>query len=361
MIDNDHIRYINLALQWAEKGRGKTSPNPMVGAIIVKKGRIVGRGYHKMAGQAHAEIMAIRSAGKNARGGTLYVNLEPCCHYGRTQPCTKAIIEAGLKQVVFSIKDPNLKVNGKGAATLRKAGIEVISGVLSEKAALLNEAYLKYITTGRPFVVLKTAQSLDGRIATSTGDSKWITGREGRKFAHRLRAEADAVVVGAGTVLADDPQLTVRLVKGKNPYRIVLSRHIRPLLKSHLLLHNDDARTIVATSSQSAKNLRQKNLIVWEIKEKGNGLDLADFLKKAGQFGITSLMVEGGSRLATSFLHNRLVDRHHLMIAPIVIGRGTDGTGDLNIKKLAGAITYKSYRFERCGTDILFTGYPEWK
>jgi diaminohydroxyphosphoribosylaminopyrimidine deaminase / 5-amino-6-(5-phosphoribosylamino)uracil reductase len=361
MSDNCHITYLEMAMKLAKLGKGKTSPNPMVGAIIVKNRQIVGRGYHKKAGQAHAEIMAIRSAGTDARGGTLYVNLEPCCHFGRTQPCTNAIIEAGIKRVVYSIADPNPKVNGKGAKILGQAGVQVISGILSDEAALLNEVYLKYITTGLPFVVLKTAQSLDGRIATSTGESQWITGLAGRKFAHQLRTESDAVVIGAGTALADNPQLTVRLVKGKNPYRIIIGRHINSLMSLHLFRDNDDARTIFATSSPSAKKIKQKNLIVWEIIEKRDGLDLTDFLKKAGQFGISSVMVEGGGRLATSLLHHKLVDKHHLMIAPIIIGKGTDSTGDLHIRKLADAITYKSYQFESCGRDILFTGYPEWK
>ncbi len=209
-----------LALAW--KGQGKTSPNPMVGAVVVKSGEVVGRGYHHKAGQAHAEVLALRNAAERARGATLYVNLEPCCHFGRTRPCTDAIIEAGIKRVVYSIKDPNPVVNGCGARKLRAAGMEVTSGVGEKEATHLNEIYLKFISTGCPFVILKTAQSLDGRIATITGDSKWISGPEALKFAHRLRAECDAVAIGAGTVKADNPQLTVRLVKGRNPYRIII-------------------------------------------------------------------------------------------------------------------------------------------
>jgi diaminohydroxyphosphoribosylaminopyrimidine deaminase/5-amino-6-(5-phosphoribosylamino)uracil reductase len=361
MVNKDAEKYLKMTLELAAKGRGATSPNPMVGAVIVKNGRIVGQGYHKCAGGPHAEIVAINEAREKASGATLYVNLEPCCHYGRTSPCTQAIVDAGIKEVIFAMKDPNPKVNGKGMAILKKSGIRVSYGLLEEESRYLNEAYIKYIKTDIPFVILKMAQSLDGRIATSIGDSHWISCREARKFAHQLRTESDAVVVGKGTVNADNPKLNVRLVKGKNPYRIILSRQADFSPNLNLFKHNNDARTILATSKSSAGKLKAKNLIIWEIKENKKGLILDDFLRRAGQFGIQTLLIEGGSRLATSFLRQRLVDKIHLMIAPMIIGKGKESVDELNIKKLRNAIKFDSYIYHPCGSDILFTGYPERK
>ncbi len=352
-------RYIKLALDLAEKGRGYTSPNPMVGAVIVKNGQIVGRGYHKRAGGPHAEVVALAEAREMAKGATLYLNLEPCCHFGRTSPCTDAIISSGISRVVFSLKDPNPLVSGKGALALKRAGIKVKMGILGEEAARLNEAYIKYIRTGLPFVILKTAQSLDGRIATATGDSRWISCPDSREFAHNLRADSDAIAVGAGTVKVDNPRLTVRLVKGENPYRIILSRHPDFSPKMNLFAHNKDAKTILATSTSSKKKIGSGNLIVWHIRDHNDGLSLTDFLRKAGEFGIQTLLVEGGGRLATSFLKHRLVDRLYLVIAPMIIGRGREAVGELNIRRLARAIKFESPGFIPCGEDILFTGYPK--
>jgi len=214
---------IKKAMGLARKGEGYTTPNPIVGAVIFNRDGIIATGYHKKAGGPHAERVAIERAGDEARGASIAINLEPCCHYGRTGPCTDAIIRAGLKEVVYSIEDPNPKVNCKGAQTLINNNIKVISGIYADEATRLNEVYLKYITTGRPFVVLKMAQSLDGRLAATGGDSQWISGEKARDFAHKLRARYDAVAVGTGTVRSDDPQLTVRRVRGKNPYRIIVT------------------------------------------------------------------------------------------------------------------------------------------
>ncbi len=354
-------KFMQTTFDLAEKARGKTSPNPMVGAIIVKSNRIIGQGYHKKAGNPHAEIKALEDAGNAAKDATLYVNLEPCCHRGRTKPCAPEIIKAGIRRVVYAVKDPNPLVNGKGAAMLRRAGIVVKSGVLSREARRLNEVYLKYIRTGRPYVILKSAQSLDGRLATSSGDSRWISCREARKFAHRFRAESDAVVIGSGTAKTDNPKLTVRLFKGKTPYRIVISDHPAFLKKFDLVKKNDDTRTIVATSKTGAATLSEKNLIIWSIKKGRHGLSLEDFLDKAGRFGITSLLIEGGGTLATSFIRAGLIDKHHIIIAPLILGRGVDTVGDLNIRTVAEALKFKEYSFSQCGSDILFTGYPEYK
>ncbi|UCD95073.1 MAG: bifunctional diaminohydroxyphosphoribosylaminopyrimidine deaminase/5-amino-6-(5-phosphoribosylamino)uracil reductase RibD [Candidatus Zixiibacteriota bacterium] len=362
MAEKADEKYIRLALELAEKGRGKTSPNPLVGAVIVKSGRIVGQGYHRKAGTPHAEINALSDARENARGASLYVNLEPCCHYGRTQPCTGEIIKAGVRKVIFSLRDPNPPVNGKGAAQLRKAGIRVRSGVLRKEAEQLNEVYLKFITTGRPFVILKTAQTFDGRIATGSGDSKWVTGSKARKLVHRLRAECDAVAVGAGTVRADNPSLTVRLMNGRNPYRLIVSTGLKFPRTISLFNDNDDAKTIVATVENSARKLNVKNLIVWEIKKGKGGLSLDDFLDKAGQFGISSLLVEGGATLATSFIKSGLVDKHYIFLAPKVLGAGIEAVGNLNIRKMSDAIGYKSMAYiPGYEPDFLFIGYPEGK
>lgn len=362
MVDKKAERYMALALELARKGEGKTSPNPMVGAVIVKGGRIIGRGFHKKAGTPHAEIHALNQAGPAARGATLYVNLEPCCHHGRTKPCADEIIRAGITEVYYSIKDPNPIVSGKGAAKLRKAGVKVSSGILRKEAEKLNEIYIKNITTGLPFVILKSAQTLDGRIAAAGGDSKWITGVRARKMGHRLRALCDAVAVGGGTARTDDPELTVRMVKGKNPYRIIISESFDLPRSLKLFKNNHDARTIVATSARSANKSRIKNSIVWTIKKNGRRLSVPDFLEKAGRFGVTSILVEGGSELATSFLKDGLVDKHYIFIAPKVIGRGVEAVGDMKIKRPADGIEYENITFiDNIAPDILIVGYPRGK
>lgn len=358
MAERADERFMRMALDLARRGQGATSPNPLVGAVIVNKGKIVGQGYHKRVGGAHAEIEALRSARENARGGTLYVNLEPCCHYGRTNPCTDAILESGLKEVVYAINDPNRRVNGQGARLLKKAGVTVRSGVLAEQADELNEVYLKYIRTGLPFVILKTAQSLDGRIATITGDSRWISGETARRFAHQLRADADAVAIGAGTLRADNPQLTVRMVAGRNPFRIIIARNIRYSPSLHLFANNEDGKTIVVTGEEGLARLRSKDLIVWRMKCGRTGVVLREVLKRAGEFQISSLLVEGGGRLATSFLKEQLVDKHFVVIAPMTIGHGIDSVGDIGVRKLRESIKYRSPNFAICGGDLLFSGYP---
>ena len=225
--DSIDRKYMERALQLAEKARGRTSPNPMVGALLVKNGRVVGEGYHHAVGCDHAEIVAIKKAKKNSAGATLYVSLEPCCHIGKTRPCTEAIIRANIRKVVYAVKDPDPRVSGRGARTLKKAGLEVVGGILKKQARLLNEQFFGYHETGRPYVILKYAQSLDGRIATKSGDSKWITGPQARKFAHHLRADVDAVLVGSETVRQDDPALTVRHVPGTNPYRVIVTSSMK--------------------------------------------------------------------------------------------------------------------------------------
>jgi diaminohydroxyphosphoribosylaminopyrimidine deaminase/5-amino-6-(5-phosphoribosylamino)uracil reductase len=366
MAETGETAYMRRALLLAEKGRGKTSPNPMVGAVIVKDGEIVGEGYHQAAGKAHAEVAALRKAGPKAQGATLYVNLEPCCHTGLTGPCTEAIIKAGIKRVVFSLKDPDPRVNGRGARILKKAGVVVDNGVLKEEARLLNESYFGYHWNGRPFVILKVAQTLDGRIATVTGDSKWISGPQSLKLAHRLRAEVDAVAVGMGTVRKDNPALTVRLVKGENPYRIVLSRTLRFPPACRLLDDNDDFKTIVAGPDRAiagftkTKRGKKAGLIYWNVRCRRDGLlDLRDFLAKADEFKLRSILVEGGGKLAASFLKEGLVDKYIVVIAPLVLGSGVSAVDDIHARRLADAIALERCRVRKSGADFVIIGYPK--
>jgi diaminohydroxyphosphoribosylaminopyrimidine deaminase / 5-amino-6-(5-phosphoribosylamino)uracil reductase len=358
--DAGHMRR---ALELAALALGQTSPNPMVGALLVKNGKVIAEGYHHRAGEAHAEIVTLKKAGAKAKGGTLYVTLEPCCHTGRTGPCVEAIIKAGIKRVVFGAIDPDPRINGKGARILRKAGISVTGGVLAEEAARLNLPFHFFHQTGRPFVTLKLAQSLDGRIATSTGDSKWITGKDARTFAHHLRAEADAIVVGTGTVRKDNPSLTVRLVEGKNPYRIILSRSLDFPSSSTLVRKNRDFRTIIVSTQKSAERYSRtkhgKQLIYWSIRTDRSGkLRLDDFLEKCRAFGLRSILVEGGAELATSFLAAGLVDRMVMITAPVLIGNGLNSVGELGIKRMAQTMKFADVEFVRLGEDCAFIGFP---
>jgi len=343
-------KYISIALGLAAKAKGMTSPNPCVGAVIVKGRRIVGRGYHRFAGGPHAEIYALRQAGKKAEGATLYVSLEPCSHYGRTPPCVDAIISAGIKRVVAAMKDPNPANNGKGLRILRKNGIKAESGILETEARLLNEDFIKYITRKMPFVAVKVAQSLDGKIATRTGDSKWITGPEARKFAHKLRSEVDAIMVGAGTVLKDDPLLTVRLgdriplqrdSKVKQPLRIILAGRSKIPSKARIL------------------NSRGGAVLIARTKEKSGRVDIRAFLKALAKMEITSVLIEGGGETIASAFEAGVVDKVYFFIAPKVIGgreavTSVEGEG---IEKVGGAIRLERTSFRKIGEDLLIEGY----
>jgi diaminohydroxyphosphoribosylaminopyrimidine deaminase/5-amino-6-(5-phosphoribosylamino)uracil reductase len=364
MADVADTDFMKLAIDLAEKGRGKTSPNPVVGAVLVHRNRVVGKGYHRAAGRDHAEIAAIKMAGSKARGATLYVNLEPCCHQGRTGPCTEAIIKAGISRVVASTKDPNPVVDGKGFRLLRKAGVKVETGLLKKQARQLNDIYIGYHENKRPYVILKLAQSLDGRIATGSGDSRWISSPQSRRFVHKLRAEVDAVVVGAGTVRRDNPLLTVRHVRGENPYRIVLSESLKIPPRSNLLVHNGDFKTIIASSDSALSNARRvassRNPITWTVDRAAkHQLDLEDFMMKVNQFGLRSILVEGGRELATAFLKAGLVDKIVMVTAPIIIGDGISGIGELNIRNISKAIKLESGFDIGSGVDTIHVGYPQ--
>jgi diaminohydroxyphosphoribosylaminopyrimidine deaminase/5-amino-6-(5-phosphoribosylamino)uracil reductase len=366
----EEARHMLLALDLARKGLGTTSPNPMVGAVVVKAGKVVGKGYHRRAGEDHAEAMALREAGIRAKGATLYTTLEPCAHQGRTPPCVEHILKAGVREVVCAMRDPNPVVNGKGIAGLKQAGVKVKLGLLAGEATRLNEAYAKYITMRIPFVTLKTAMTLDGRIATGSGQSRWISGEEARRFAHELRRRADAVLVGIGTVLADDPQLTVRLVrKGikQGPLRIILDSHLGTPLKAKVLQDQGQAKTIVVTTppwgtSERARKIQDLGAQVWQVRKDAKGrVSFPELLKRLGQEEVTSLLIEGGSRVNAGALSAGVVDKIYAVIAPMVLGGGRNlpFVDDLGIAKLEGAVPLRELKATRIGQDVLIEGYVD--
>ena len=351
--------FMRLALEEARKGVGRTSPNPAVGAVLVRGGRIVARGYHKKAGTAHAEVVAIEAAGTKARGADLYTTLEPCDHYGRTPPCSKAILDAGIRRVICASADPNPLVNGKGVARLRRAGVEVLTGVLREEADRLNRPFFKQVRQGLPFVTLKAAITLDGKIATATGDSRWVTGEKARERVHRLRDQVDAVVVGANTVRLDDPQLTTRLPEGSghNAVRVVVDSHLR-LSPNRKVFDTKDARTILATlepaDGRKARRFAAKGVEVWKVKARGGKVDLKDLLQRLVKAGLSHVLVEGGAELYASMLRQKLADELWVFIAPKLIGaRGLSWTGDLGVKEMAKALKLGQFTVEQVGDDLL--------
>ena len=349
------------ALMLAARAKGKTSPNPMVGALLVKNNRIISEGYHKKAGTPHAEVIAIDKAGQKASGSTLYVTLEPCCHKDkRTPPCTEKIISSGIKKVIIGMKDPNPKVSGKGIAELEKAGIKTITGVLEKNAISLNESYIKYITTGMPFVTLKIAMTLDGKIATPEGESKWITGDKAREIVHRLRGNSDAVMTAIGTVKADNPMLTCRVSGFKNPVRIIIDPRLETRPDSHVAACPPE--TIIVTRSPNAdvslwKKLRGKGISFVEYQSEE--LDLKWLMQKLGNLAITSILVEGGSSLVSYCLEAGIVDKVMFFIAPKIIG-GRDSfpaVGGKSFRKLQDAYRLSDVKTRQIGEDILIEGY----
>lgn len=322
--NTDHEKHMRLALRLAVKGRGKVEPNPMVGAVLVKRGRVVGQGYHQRYGQAHAEPNAIKDAGPKAKGATLYVTLEPCAHYGKTPPCADAVIRAGISEVVLAIRDPFPETNGKGIRKLREAGIEVLEGVLAEDAERLNAAFLKWVHTGRPLVTLKWAMTLDGKIATRTGDSKWISCEASRRYGHRLRAWNQAILVGVGTVLQDDPLLTCRVPGGRNPLRVVLDTHLRTPVNSQLVRTVEDAPLLIATVRGAPKAKRRlfetAGAEVVSLRKRRGRVDLEALLDLLGQRGISTLLVEGGSEVHGAFCDQKLADHVVAFVAPKIVG-----------------------------------------
>lgn len=344
-------KYIEYTLQLAKKALGKTNPNPMVGAVVVKDGKIIGEGYHQKVGSPHAEINALRQAKNKARGATLYVNLEPCSHQGRTPPCTKSIIKAGLKKVVVSMLDPNPQVCGK--EELEKAGIQVEVGVLEKAAKKLNEAYIKYMTTNFPFVILKSAITLDGKITTS--DESWITSDRSRRLVHQIRSQVDAILVGKNTILIDDPLLTARIKGAKEPFKIVVDTHLQIPLKAKVFKNPE--KVIIATTKDAPQHkvftlekLGTKVLILPKSKKM---VDITELTKKLAKMEIISVLVEGGALINSSFLKNELVDKVLFFIAPKIVGNEQLSA----IGNLTQTIRLKEITVEKIGEDILVSGY----
>lgn len=351
------------ALQIAAYAAGRTSPNPLVGAVIVKDGRVVGQGWHRKAGTEHAEIHALRQAGELAAGATIYVTLEPCSHYGRTGPCSKALIDARIKRVVIAMLDPNPLVAGKGVAMLKAAGIEVETGLLQEQAERLNEVFLKWIMTKMPFAVMKTAMTLDGKIATAAGNSKWISNEVSRRRVHELRDVYDGILVGIGTVLADDPALTTRLASqsGKNPLRIVVDSRARTPLTAKVVT-DGQAETLIAVTvaAEAAKveALRQAGVEVLVVND-GQQVDLKQLFCRLGERGICSIFVEGGALINYSLLKAGLIDKVYSFIAPKMVG-GSSAPGPVGgdgVETLDQAFLLEDVETELLAGNILVSGY----
>ena len=359
------------ALRLAEKGRGRTSPNPMVGAVVVKQGRVVGRGYHPKAGQPHAEVMALHKAGPQARGATLYVTLEPCCHTRkRTPPCVPILIHSQLRRIVVAMRDPNPKVRGRGITQLRQSGLEVTVGCMEKEAQQLNEAYGHWIRTNRPLVILKAAMTWDGKIATANGESKWITGEEARRHVHQTRGQVDAIMVGIGTVLKDDPQLSARSVGESlrtrimsQPLRVIVDSRLRIPLTAKVCRWTIEQPTMVITTAQASKKkirrLQDRGVEVLTVLTQKKQVSLMACLNQLGKMGVTSVLLEGGSELTASALGQQLVNKVMLYAAPRLLG-GQDAKGLIGGRsphRLADATEVKNVRFLPLGHDMLMTAH----
>ena len=357
-------KYMRMALRLAERARGRTSPNPMVGAVVIKDGRVISRGYHQRAGEPHAEAVALEKAGKKAQGAVLYVTLEPCSHsHKRTPPCTPLVIESGVKRVVVAMIDPNPRVSGSGIKALRAAGIEVTTGIFEGEARKLNEAFIKYIATGLPLVTLKIAQTLDGKIATASGESKWITGAEARRVGRRLRHMNDAVLVGINTVLADDPRLTARILGGRDPVRVIVDSTLRTPITARVLTRTVSNKTIVATLRNAPKAKMKKLIaagaeVIVTRSEKGR-VDLRDLMRKLAKRNIMSVLIEGGAEINASACRFGIVDKVVLFIAPLLM-TGKDSLcsiGGASPRKLRQAFRISDITTRFIGQDLMVTGY----
>jgi diaminohydroxyphosphoribosylaminopyrimidine deaminase/5-amino-6-(5-phosphoribosylamino)uracil reductase len=357
-VDQADLRFMALALQQARRARRRTWPNPMVGAVLVKDGRVVAVGYHKKAGRPHAEAEAIDRAGRRARGADLYVTLEPCHRTGRTGPCTDRIKAAGIRRVFVGTKDPNPKESGRGLAILRRSKIPVVAGVLEDECRSLNEVYNVFITQRRPFILVKAAASLDGRMAARGGDSRWISGKESRRHAHRLRAQADAVLVGCGTVQKDNPSLNVRHVYGKNPAVVILDPDLRVSPRSRVFRVRRGAPVWVYCR-ETKKKISGAEII--EVAGRGDKLNLRAVCRDLYNRGVYSLLVEGGSAVIGSLLRAKLVDRLELHLAPCLLGAEGVPLGEWRgPKKVAAAPRLFDVSWRRRGDDMCCSGRVEW-
>ncbi len=355
---------MRVALELAKATEGQTSPNPMVGAVVVRQGHMIGSGAHLGAGTPHAEVHALHQAGDLARGATLYVTLEPCCHHGRTPPCTERIISSGVARVMVGAKDPDIRVSGRGIARLREAGIEVVTGVLEEDCLKLNEAYFHHRRTGKPLVTLKTAMTLDGKIATAGGDSKWITCEASREYVHELRHRHDAILVGVDTVLADNPKLTTRLKPGGiSPLRVILDSRLRMSLEAAVTDVSDAPTWIFTTNRADPVRIRQFQDKGVRVTVTGDGprVDVGAVLSELGRAGILSVLVEGGGQINASFVADRHVNRVIAFIAPKILG-GKESPTPVEGKspeRMAEALKLTNIRVMRFEDDICITGEVE--
>lgn len=360
---NFHEKMMLRALALARRGVGRTSPNPAVGCVIVKDGEIVGEGWHHAAGTPHAEVHALLAAGMKARGADVYVTLEPCSHHGKTPPCADALVEAGVGRVYAGMVDPNPKVSGSGLAKLSRAGVAVHEGLLENECRRLIEPFIKHVTTGRPFVICKSAMTLDGKIATATGDSKWITSDKSRRYVHKLRATVDAVMVGAGTVEADDPLLTARIPGGRDPLRVIVDSRLRISPNARMFHQQSAAGTAIATVSDDAgkiARLEGAGAVIIRCREENGRVDLSDLMSRLGAMQLQSVLLEGGSELAGEMLRQGLIDKFILFYAPKLLGgAGKRPFGGRGADKIADALMLGEISVRRFGEDVLVTAYPE--
>lgn len=362
MTANDK-RYMKRALTLARKGIGRTAPNPAVGCVIVKDGGIVGEGWHKKAGTPHAEIHALEMAGEAARGADVYITLEPCCHTGQTPPCSEALIKAGVKRVVAGMSDPNPHVNGKGMKALETAGIKTVCGLLENDCRAINRPFIKHITNGLPYVIFKSAMTLDGNIATVTGDSRWISCEESRREVHRMRRRCDAVLIGVDTLIADNPQLTVRHVRGRNPMRIIVDTNLRTPESVNVLKGRLARKTVIATAEINPRIHRrylQQGATVLVCETENGQVSMHDLLRKLANMGVQSVLLEGGSRLAGNMLQNGLIDEFVFYYAPKIIGsRGFAPFSMQGITSMNDVIKLVIADVRRSGDDIVVHAWPE--
>lgn len=351
------------ALRLAKKGKGKVDPNPMVGAVIVKENKVIAKGWHESYGEAHAEVRAFENAITDVEGATMYVTLEPCSHYGKTPPCADMIIKKKIKRVVVGTLDPNPLVAGQGVKKLIDSGIEVLTGVLEKECRDINRVFMKYIAEKKPFVVMKTAMSLDGKIATKTGESKWITGAKARESVHELRNEMAGIMVGINTVIKDNPQLTCRIENGKNPIRIIVDSKLRIPIDSKVLENQDIAKTIISTTDQGdirkKKEIEEKGVKVLVVKSLEGRVDLQDLMSKLAEEKIDSILLEGGATLNFSALEQSIVDKVQIYIAGKIIGGDQSKTpvGGRGIDLLRDAFQLENIKYKSVGEDLLVEGY----
>jgi diaminohydroxyphosphoribosylaminopyrimidine deaminase/5-amino-6-(5-phosphoribosylamino)uracil reductase len=357
-------KYMSMALRLAAKARGRTSPNPLVGAVVVKGGRVIGRGWHRKAGEPHAEAIALAQAGPAAKGATLYVTLEPCSHTGkRTPPCSPLVVQSRVRRLVVAMIDPNPRVSGQGIRAVEKAGIEVETGILRAEAAKLNEAFIKHVTTGLPFVTLKIAQTLDGKIATASGESQWITGEKARAEGHKLRDMNDAIIVGVNTVLKDDPSLTARIPKGHDPVRVIIDSRLRIPENARVITQKSPARTIIAATRDAPgtkiERLQHAGAEVLMVKAAQGRVDMRDLLRKLGRLDIMSALIEGGAEVNASALKAGVVDKIILFVAPLLM-TGKDSLcsiGGISPSLLSKAVRLADVTARFIGKDLMIEGY----